>query len=509
MISLYSDLQGKLEELSSKVMPLASLIKDMRASFAAHADRSDDREVELVKYLELKQQLLLSYCTNILFYLLLKVEGQSVKSHPVMKQLLELRYAMEKMKPLDNKLKPQLDRLMKATAGGTASLKPNLASMLNNVPTKASKAGGARKDASEEEEDQGDGSEGEEDPHAGVYRPPKMSAAIFRENENAAQKAEKKMAKQRKKLRNNEILESLREEFSEAPEAVSSTGVLGKTSEEKRIEEEMEERRVFEEDRFTRLALTRKDKQAIKRREREAMKGGMNTDDLMVDIGDIGDIEHMVSAKKGGVDYVGLGDSVRRSKSSKHQSQEEDSFAGQDHKSAAVSAKSLKYASRVLANTGDSEEEDSHPARRRAPDARDLGGEEEEYDFDYMNQEGGAGGEEDDEESLLESFAQRKRAHVEEKAALHNVNKQPRYGGFDNSVEDGEKRKASYQILKNRGLTPHRKTANKNPRVKKREDYRKAVIAKKGQVREVVVPTSSYGGELTGIKANISHSRRL
>ena len=144
----------------------------------------------------------------------------------------------------------------------------------------------------------------------------------------------------------------------------------------------------------------------------------------------------------------------------------------------------------------------SNLTRRKAPDA-DVN---EEYDFDYMN---GNNEEEDDEENLLDAFAKRKRDLVDEKSALHNVNKQPRYGGFDNSVEDGEKRKASYQILKNRGLTPHRKTANKNPRVKKREDYRKAVIAKKGQVREVVVPSSSYGGELTGIKANISHSRRL
>jgi hypothetical protein len=73
-------------------------------------------EDDLAKYLEVKQQILLSYCTNILFYMLMKVtnitiisyyityliylyyyvqsEGKSVRSHPVMKQLLHLRYQM-------------------------------------------------------------------------------------------------------------------------------------------------------------------------------------------------------------------------------------------------------------------------------------------------------------------------------------------------------------------------------------------------------------------------------
>jgi U3 small nucleolar RNA-associated protein 3 len=46
---------------------------------------------DIVDYLEVKQQLLLSYCLNAVFYLYMKAQGQSVRSHPVMKQLLELR----------------------------------------------------------------------------------------------------------------------------------------------------------------------------------------------------------------------------------------------------------------------------------------------------------------------------------------------------------------------------------------------------------------------------------
>jgi len=45
-----------------------------------------------------------------------------------------------------------------------------------------------------------------------------------------------------------------------------------------------------------------------------------------------------------------------------------------------------------------------------------------------------------------------------------------------------EKRGITYQIAKNKGLTPRRKKELRNPRVKNRMKYRKAKIRRKGQV---------------------------
>ena len=50
-------------------------------------------------------------------------------------------------------------------------------------------------------------------------------------------------------------------------------------------------------------------------------------------------------------------------------------------------------------------------------------------------------------------------------------------------LDDGVKRAASYQIMKNRGLVAHKAKINRNPRVKKKEQFRKATIARKGQVQ--------------------------
>lgn len=62
---------------------------------------------------------------------------------------------------------------------------------------------------------------------------------------------------------------------------------------------------------------------------------------------------------------------------------------------------------------------------------------------------------------------------------------------------------------KNRGLTPHRKKLTKNPRKKYKLKHAKAVTNRKGQVRSVRPQTAAYGGEATGIKANLSRSVRM
>jgi U3 small nucleolar RNA-associated protein 3 len=131
--------------------------------------------------------------------------------------------------------------------------------------------------------------------------------------------------------------------------------------------------------------------------------------------------------------------------------------------------------------------------RRRAP----------ENDDDGEEDDGGA--------NVFDDFVSKKKDYLSQKKAHYTA--EPRYGGFEESVnqEKGEKRAASYEIIKNRGLTPHRKKENRNPRVKKREKYEKALIARKGQVREVKQGSTSggYGGETTGIKSQVARSRKL
>jgi U3 small nucleolar RNA-associated protein 3 len=133
----------------------------------------------------------------------------------------------------------------------------------------------------------------------------------------------------------------------------------------------------------------------------------------------------------------------------------------------------------------------------------------DETDFDRILEGGGdVAVNEDDDEDLLEKFAKKKKQFIADKKAHYTPT--PRYGGIEEVVEEGERRPASYEIIKNKGLTPHRAKANRNPRVKKREMFDKKVKARKGQVQDVIKGMAgSYGGESTGIKANLSRSRKI
>lgn len=118
-------------------------------------------------------------------------------------------------------------------------------------------------------------------------------------------------------------------------------------------------------------------------------------------------------------------------------------------------------------------------------------------------------GEFDDDHNLFSEFSRKKKEFLNRKKDHYAV--ELRTGGHEDILEDpADKRAATYEIMTNRGLRPHRKKSNRNPRVKKREAFDKAVQKRKSQVREVVSgSTVAYGGEMTGIKANLSRSRRF
>ncbi|XP_033738391.1 something about silencing protein 10-like [Pecten maximus] len=84
----------------------------------------------------------------------------------------------------------------------------------------------------------------------------------------------------------------------------------------------------------------------------------------------------------------------------------------------------------------------------------------------------------------------------------------------DNGMEEGEedeegKRAITYQIAKNKGLTPKRKKEQRNPRVKNKLKFRKAKIRRRGQVREARTEMSRYGGEVSGIRAGVKRSIKM
>lgn len=78
-------------------------------------------------------------------------------------------------------------------------------------------------------------------------------------------------------------------------------------------------------------------------------------------------------------------------------------------------------------------------------------------------------------------------------------------------LDDGEHRGINRTIEKNRGLTPHRKKENRNPRVKKRKRYEAAQkkLSSRGPIYKggQGALQGGYTGEKTGISSNVVKSR--
>lgn len=76
-------------------------------------------------------------------------------------------------------------------------------------------------------------------------------------------------------------------------------------------------------------------------------------------------------------------------------------------------------------------------------------------------------------------------------------------------IDPNSKRQITRQIAKNKGLTATKRRELRNPRVKNKNKFRKAVIRRKGAVREVRSKVELYGGEVSGVKTHIKRSIKL
>jgi len=134
---------------------------------------------------------------------------------------------------------------------------------------------------------------------------------------------------------------------------------------------------------------------------------------------------------------------------------------------------------------------------------------------------GGDGSDEDDAfyAAAAEAARAKKKARKDEvagRAASKREEETAYYRSMRDTdeLEDGEgegRRKATKKILDNRGLMKSRNRKDSNPRKHNRRRVEKAIIRRKGQV----VPMRdagegvSYGGEATGVRSFVTHSRKI
>ena len=477
LAALLGELQESMSEVRNVVQPL---LKQVREGGLV-TERG-------LSFLEAKHLLLLAYCGHIVHYLLIKAEGGTIQGHPVVAQLVQLRAYLEKVKPIDKKLQHQVERLLRtsgADAGADAGEgagdgigaggKGERGDALRHRPNPealVAKAGAAPGGSDSE------GSEGEEDGRApgggrGVYRPPKIAPVAF-EGPDGGERYDGGLSKEaRRRARRGEYMRELAQELRGAPEEESLLPVGMRAGLAQRERERWRKRAAQEEDIFRRVDLSKAEKQRARAAERAGLSGAALLDDLGEDLADL-----VGGKERGGVGELYRSGAVQGASRKRRGNTGDDDGPVREGLGTRRARFDSQRASRAAAEAG-------AEGRRRGSRAEPQRGEEDDF---YRG--------------AREASQAKKKAKKSKYAA-------PESHPPVAEAEAAGKRNISYEIEKNRGLTPHRSKALKNPRKKHRIKYGQAVVRRKGQVQEVRAQKETYGGEATGVRGKLTRSRKL
>ena len=104
---------------------------------------------------------------------------------------------------------------------------------------------------------------------------------------------------------------------------------------------------------------------------------------------------------------------------------------------------------------------------------------------------------------FYERIKQAKKAKQQKRVSFSNDTP---LANTEESVEDNTKRAISYQIAANKGLSAKKKKELRNPRVKHRKKFEKAVTKHRHVIRPVEKELYRYGGEKGGIRSRLARS---
>lgn len=279
------------DEMQQPDLPQAlKLLKDMNTNIQQVSQLVDNMLIRVksgeistdkgLSFLEMKYQMLLSYLINLTYIVLRKCSGEKIESDPSIDRLIEIRTVLEKIRPIDSKLKYQIDKLVKSdivhgdSAENPQSYHPNPGNLISKIDD-------SDKDSSASD----DGNEEEKTNKSNIYVPPKLAAVHFDETESR----EKKSKEKSKKL-NYSIMRELREEYSESPLELTSGNHVKQS-----ISKYEQEKTEYEENYLTRLPVTK----AEKNRRRKLITIGTIADEVTGHSHQHTASKHKLKTKKG------------------------------------------------------------------------------------------------------------------------------------------------------------------------------------------------------------------
>ncbi|XP_069490056.1 neuroguidin [Ambystoma mexicanum] len=243
------------------VVQLLNTLQDQVTGVTAHVQgltqriRSGAFSTEKgLSFLEVKNQLLVMYLMDLAHVMLEKTSGRSLADNPSILRLVEIRTVLEKMRPTEQKLKYQIDKLVRAAVTGSVGendplrFRPNPDNMMSKV--------------SESDEDDEAITKESGKKSSGKFRkyvPPRLAPVHYDDTE--VEREKKVLDRAKKRALSSSVIRELQEQYSEAPEEIRE----GRGYHMMRQGKEDLHRTHYEESMMVRLNLTRKEKAQKKR----------------------------------------------------------------------------------------------------------------------------------------------------------------------------------------------------------------------------------------------------
>ncbi|CAK8683148.1 neuroguidin-like [Clavelina lepadiformis] len=199
-----------------------------------------------ISLLDVKNQTFLTYLSNLVAIVSSKVNGESIKDSESVKTAVESRIVLEKIRPLELKLKYQIDNLLKSATESNAQAKTDTHQFKPNVDNFGSSDSCESEDGEKDDEVKNGTKK---------YVPPHIAAVKLDEGGKESQ-AEKQ---RQHALTKSSIISELVSEATDTPSEISHHPQL-----HSRTVKDREDRKRYEEEYFTRVNVPKKQRMAEK-----------------------------------------------------------------------------------------------------------------------------------------------------------------------------------------------------------------------------------------------------
>eukprot|EP00117_Sycon_ciliatum_P012941 scpid80448/ scgid13805/ Neuroguidin; EIF4E-binding protein len=259
-------LLSEIKEKASAVTQRCTAVKKENAGSSVDVSKG-------ISLLDAKVQLLISYLNNVSLLVLMKLEGKRIEDHPVVMRLVELRTVLEKIRPIDLKLKYQIDKLLKLAMEPTAAstldplrARPNPNNLIsvdeNGQDIEGDEDGDSDEDGDNDALINGDLNFEDRDAEAaaaGLYVPPRIASMPYDLDDQRKKKKKDSDQDDKHYGLNRVMLQELRDQYHDGPEEMVDSSA---NKSRKRGRDEEDQMR-YEEDHLTRLPGKKKKKSTI------------------------------------------------------------------------------------------------------------------------------------------------------------------------------------------------------------------------------------------------------